>query len=129
MTTITIDRSAVEKWLEHFPRNDKAGDAMHAALTAEKMFRAALAATSERKPMVTPYITQEQFGRVFPAATSNPSRPSGPAWRDVPTEPGLWMASSSNLARQIDEYDIAHFAQYNDPRRWFGPIPPDGDTK
>lgn len=53
-----------------------------------------------------------------------------PAWHDAPTVPGLWLNSSSDSIRRIDQHDIDHLMK-TPPRawRWYGPLPVDTGDK
>ncbi len=55
-----------------------------------------------------------------------------PAWRDAPTVPGLWVCHQA-ITDRITAYEVTDEMAFNRnlglKGRWFGPIPPDGDTK
>jgi hypothetical protein len=76
------------------------------------------------------YDTCKVKAAIEAATAALAAQPSAPAWHDAPNAPGVWMSSSSNSVRQLDEYDIHNLGKYNSSRRWFGHISPDTeDTK
>lgn len=60
------------------------------------------------------------------ATLQSATAPAQPSWHDAPTSPGLWINSSSDSIRRVDQHDIDHIMK-TPPRgwRWYGPIPED----
>ena len=69
-------------------------------------------------------------GSAIPLYTALAAQQTAPAWHDAPDKPGIWLCDEGDIcytwtAHSIEILDI----KPEDDARWFGPIPPDGDTK
>ncbi len=129
MTTITIDRALLEQALDalnccYSEKYD--GAKFHGAKAA---LRAALTAQPQTldEAMAVPRAMAQAYENGYNAALAN-----GPAWHDAPTEPGLWVCHQA-ITDRITAYEVTDEMAFNRnlglKGRWFGPIPPDGDTK
>lgn len=112
-------------WRHGIPARKAQLDAEKAALDAHEKaisdIEAALAAQPSEPPDKcgnTPY-DEGPFTIV-----ENEPQPSGPAWHDAPTVPGLWI---SNMSFRVNGFNESQLRQYSavDGLRWFGPITED----
>ena len=53
--------------------------------------------------------------------TALAATPSGPAWHDAPTVPGLWVDGINLRVLRFNDPDIGHIGK----GRWLGPLPED----
>ncbi len=77
-----------------------------------------------------PGTFSEMVQAIYDAGAASVKESLPPAWHDAPTVPGLWINSSSDSIRRIDQHDIDHLMK-TPPRawRWYGPIPVDDGDK
>ncbi len=85
---------------------------------AWQAWKAALAAQPKTldEAMAVPRAMAQAYENGYNAALAN-----GPAWHDVPTEPGLWVDGINLRVLRFNDPDIGHIGK----GRWLGPLPED----
>ena len=111
MTTITIDRALLEQALDALTCSGDNDDPGHRCSHCDD------------------YVDRNSVVRQALRAALAAQRPA-PDWHDAPTTPGVWVCDEGDIcytwtAHNIEILDI----EPEDEVRWYGPIPPDGDTK